>query len=137
MRRETSIPQRGITLKRLEYNEERRELSLEVDPQPDRKIESVSSGSPIDVSLDHTTPKPFRDWKRVMTHVRNLCGRAIGRELKTVNGTKASYRLNGSELFVRAVVSCDASNLPLIDEGLPRMAWTQPVGLEEGAAQGK
>ena len=123
----------GITLRRLEYDEERRELSLEVDPRPDRNYQIRFIGSSIDVSLDHTIPKPFRDWKRVMRPMSGIyADERLGGVLKTVDGTKASYRLNGSELFVRAVVSCDAPNLPLIDAGpIPRMAWTQPVGWEK------
>ena len=56
----------------------------------------------------------------------------LGAELRKVEGVKASYRLSGDELYVRAVVSCDAENLPRIDEGLvQRKAWTQPVGWEK------
>lgn len=51
----------------------------------------------------------------------------IGEVLQRVEGTSASYRLRGDELFVRATVT---STLPVdnpVWEGQLRQAWTQPV----------
>ncbi|MFA6126204.1 MAG: hypothetical protein WC699_02770 [Bacteroidales bacterium] len=48
--------------------------------------------------------------------------------LKTVNGTKASYRLNGKELFVRARILSDKAKENPFAKGDLEMAWVQPVG---------
>jgi hypothetical protein len=54
----------------------------------------------------------------------------IGAVLATVEGTKATYKLSGRELYVRAVVTSDqpAEN-PSVENQL-KQAWTQPVGWE-------
>ena len=133
MRRGDFYSSTGITLKELAYDPEEGTLSIEVDPKPGRKYVIRFIGSPADVSLEHETPKPFRDWKRVMRPMSGVyADERLGAELRKVEGVKASYRLSGDELYVRAVVSCDAENLPRIDEGLvQRKAWTQPVGWEK------
>ena len=55
----------------------------------------------------------------------------VGKVLATVEGTKATYRLTGEELYVRAVVTSDQ---PPENPSFPdqkAQAWTQPVGWEE------
>jgi hypothetical protein len=54
----------------------------------------------------------------------------VGKVLATVEGTKATYRLTGEELYVRAVVTSDR---PPQNPSFPdqkAQAWTQPVGWE-------
>lgn len=54
----------------------------------------------------------------------------IGKTMATVDGTTATYKMRGDELYVRAVVT---SSLPHVDpsfENQKQQAWTQPVGWE-------
>jgi len=120
----------GITLKKLQYDAAAGVLSLEVDPKPGVEYTIRFVGSPVDVSLDHEVPEPIVDKKGVPHPVSGIYSdERLGAELKKVKGPKASYQLTGDELYVRAVVSCDAEDLPVIDSGtIPRMAWTQPIG---------
>jgi hypothetical protein len=52
----------------------------------------------------------------------------IGEVLAKAKGLKASYKLKGNELYVRAVVtSSKPPENPAFDDQ-KRQAWTQPVG---------
>lgn len=51
----------------------------------------------------------------------------IGEVLKTVKGTKASYRYSGDELFVRAKIISSKPQTDPIVAGDVEKAWTQPV----------
>ena len=52
----------------------------------------------------------------------------VGRVLAKVEGSHATYRLNGEELYVRArITSSEAPENPSYAEQR-RQAWTQPIG---------
>ena len=121
------------TLKIMQIMAEKGLLSVEVDPKPGINYTIRFVGSPKDVSLDHAVPDPVVDGKGASHPVTGTyADERLGAVMKEVEGTKALYKLTGSELYVRAVVSCDAEELPVIDSGaIPRMAWTQPVGWEK------
>lgn len=53
-----------------------------------------------------------------------------GKVLKTVEGRRVVYKMDGSELFVRARIECDEPPVCAYDEfgDIVRKAWTQPVG---------
>jgi hypothetical protein len=54
----------------------------------------------------------------------------VGRVMATVEGTEPRYRLNGNELYVRAVVtSSEPPENPSFSDQRAQ-AWTQPVGWE-------
>ncbi len=52
----------------------------------------------------------------------------IGQVVATVEGLAPEYRLNGNELYVRAVVSSTRPHGDPSFEGQVQQAWTQPVG---------
>ena len=52
----------------------------------------------------------------------------VGRVLSTVEGTKATYKLTGEELYVRAVVESSKAPEKPTYQGQKAQAWTQPVG---------
>jgi hypothetical protein len=51
----------------------------------------------------------------------------IGRTLKEVEGTKASYRLSGEELYVRAKITSSRPKENPSWQGQLEAAWVQPV----------
>ncbi len=57
-----------------------------------------------------------------------LKGRAQTEILKTVTGTKASYRSTGKELFIRARIVSSKIKANPFAKGDMEMAWVQPVG---------
>lgn len=56
-----------------------------------------------------------------------LAGKEHPEILKTTSGTKASYKLTGKELFVRARIISDKPKLNPYAGGDTEMAWVQPV----------
>jgi hypothetical protein len=61
--------------------------------------------------------------------VKTADGVQIGQVLQSTEGVRAVYKLKGTELFVRAVVRCDAPPVIKYDDfcNVERKAWTQPV----------
>jgi hypothetical protein len=51
----------------------------------------------------------------------------IGQVLKKVQGTEPSYRLTGKEIYVRARIRSDRQMKNPNVQGMPEMAWTQPI----------
>lgn len=93
----------GITLKTIEFDEDARAFTVEVEPSPGINYTVKFIGS---------------------------TAQEAGKVFQTVEDSKAVYRLDGSELFVRATIVCDAPPVCAYDEfgDVVRKAWTQPVG---------
>tara|TARA_Y100000814_G_scaffold287685_1_gene258128 strand:- start:398 stop:625 length:228 start_codon:yes stop_codon:yes gene_type:complete len=53
-----------------------------------------------------------------------------GMTFQEIGGSKAMYQFNGDELYVRAVIHCDAPPYFKYDEfsDMEQKAWTQPIG---------
>ncbi|MBN1591264.1 MAG: hypothetical protein JW888_17260 [Pirellulales bacterium] len=104
----------GVVLKKLRYDPSHGTLSVEVDPKPKTRYTIEFLGTTVDAdSSGKDTSK-------------------IGRILARHEGTKATYRLRGDELFVRAAIRSDRKleNPPANSIDL-ETAWTQPVGWEK------
>ncbi|MBN2215785.1 MAG: hypothetical protein JW719_00275 [Pirellulales bacterium] len=103
----------GVVLKSLQYDPSEKSLSIEVDPKPGAQYVIEFIGTTIDA--DPTGADTSE----------------IGRVLARHEGVRATYRLRGDELYVRAAVRSDQKldNPPA--DGIDReTAWTQPVGWE-------
>jgi hexosaminidase len=98
----------GITLKNIDFDAGEGTYTIEVDP-----VDGVTYTIRFVGSTAEETGKVFR----------------------TVEGSRAIYRLDGSERFVRAAVTCDAPAICAYDEfgDLFPKAWTQPVAVPPGA----
>lgn len=92
----------GITLKNIAFDKKERTYAVEVEPEDGTNYTITFVGS----TKDET-----------------------GQVFKAVEGSKAVYTLTGNELFVRAVVSCDALPVCAYDDfsDIVQKAWTQPV----------
>jgi hypothetical protein len=86
-------------------------------------------GTPKGVDLTPTPVPPVVDEKGRQWPVTATYSGEIGKILHSVEGTAASYRLAGTELYVRAVVT-DLTAPPRRwgKDSVPVRAWTQPVG---------
>ncbi len=102
----------GITLKTIAFDRKRQAFSVEVEPEV---------GIHYTIKFIGSTPEE------------------TGKLLRTVDGSRAVYKMTGNELFVRAVVSCDAPSVCEYDEfgDLVRKAWTQPVGWKQQEVVGR
>jgi len=104
----------GVVLARLDFDREQGILHVAVEPKPGTRytIEFIGTTTGADPAA-HDSP-------------------AIGKVLARHEGTQASYRLGGNELFVRAAIRSDRKmeNPPANSVDL-ETAWTQPYGWQK------
>jgi len=112
----------GIELAALDYDAAGGTLHVEVAPKPGVHYTIEFIGTPADLKLpdDNAIAKLPE----------------IGKVLASHDGTSATYRLTGNELFVRALVRSDRKMVHPNTTGTQNeTAWTQPVGWEKRVAR--
>ena len=108
-----------------------------------RNVKATKSGYQVNVKPEKGVTYTIRfigtlkDHDATNTPIRNKAGEKlrlthrysddIGKVLKEVKGTKASYRFTGEELYVRAKVISDKPQTNPINADDLEVAWTQPV----------
>jgi hypothetical protein len=102
----------GVLLDEVTFDAKSRTLSLEIQEEP-----GVHYVTEFIATLDSPSDDP------------------IGRTMKRVEGVTPSYTMQGSELYIRAVVTADRPPTDPSFEGQMQQAWTQPVGWERDAAE--
>jgi hypothetical protein len=97
----------GITLETVDFDRQAGTLTIAVTPEAGRQYTIEFIGC-----------------------VKTGAGMKTGQILQTTAGVRAVYKLQGTELFVRAVVRCDAPPVIKYDDymNIEPKAWTQPVG---------
>lgn len=117
----------GVTLKEVRYNAEAKTLDVEIEPQKDAKytIEFVGTLKNYD-----PTRKPVSDKDGKPLPVTQRYSSDVGKPLEKVEGTRATYKLTGKELYVRALITADHAPENPSYKGQKAQAWTQPVGWE-------
>ena len=121
----------GIVLEDVTYDQKAQTLTVKVAPEPHGHytIEFVGTLTNYDPTVREVQGfdkegKPMRMIKQYSTDV--------GRVLAKVEGTNATYRLTGKELYVRAVVRSDrVVESPRIPAFNTKHAWCQPIGWEQ------
>jgi hypothetical protein len=123
----------GVELSDVVYDADRRVLRVKVQPKEGATytVQFIGSlagvdtrGGPLEPALNPAGAATERDRHRHRYSDR------IGAVLATVEGVEAEYRLTGSELYVRAVVTSSQPPADPVWEGQKQQAWTQPVGWE-------
>lgn len=106
----------GVTLQRVAYDATARTFDVDVAPEAGISYRIDFIGTPRSTVLPAET---------------NSCPAGVGKLLESVAGPRATYRLKGDELYVRAVVR-DLTSPPCVwgKDRVARQAWTQPVGWE-------
>ncbi|HOA73073.1 MAG TPA: histidinol-phosphatase [Phycisphaerae bacterium] len=110
-------PTTGVILKDIRF--ENNTLTVEIDAKPGVSYKTQFIGTPRNYDRTVTT-RPAAD------HVVYEYSDTIGQVLAEKEGTKVSYTLNGSELYVRAKIISDAKHPNPFAEGDVEVAWTQP-----------
>jgi len=115
----------GVTLERVEFDEAKGELLVEVEPEGSQEytIEFVGTLKDYD-----RTSQVRRDADNNEVRATRIYSPDIGKVLKRVEGPRAAYQLSGEELFVRAVITSSAAHDNPSFKGQKKQAWTQPVG---------
>lgn len=115
----------GVTLRDVRYDAEAKRLMIEIEPDGDAEFTTRFVGTPRDVSMQgaarvNADGKPLDTTKKYSPE--------IGRTYATVAGLNPSYPFDGTELYIRAVVTSSKPHPnPSLKDQL-QQAWTQPVG---------
>lgn len=115
----------GVKLAEVRFDESERALSVKVDPEEgiDYTIEFI--GTPID--FDRAS-QPLMDEQGRPLHATRRYSEDIGRVFARVQGTQATYRFTGTELYIRAVITSSKPHPNPSFNNQKEQAWTQPVG---------
>ncbi len=118
----------GVLLRNVSFDAQSGSYAVEVDPQPGAQytIEFFGTIAGYDsrTELVPTTDKKGKPRPPVRRYSAD-----VGKLLAGVQGTRATYKLTGRELFVRAAVRSDRKMpIPAEGEGPYQEAWCQPVG---------
>jgi hypothetical protein len=117
----------GVTLRDVRYDGESKTLELAIEAAPDETYSTQFIGT---LKSYDARREPVLDKEGNPLPVTQSYSDDVGRVLATANGPRASYKLTGDELYVRAVVY---SNKPPVNPAFKnqvKQAWTQPVGWE-------
>jgi hypothetical protein len=112
----------GVTLRDVRFDADSRQLIIEIEPDDDAAFSTTFVGTPADADISPMTPATTQP------HVTQRYSDAIGTTFATVEGTTATYRLTGRELYVRAVITSSKPHTNPTWEGQRQQAWMQPVG---------
>lgn len=115
----------GVTLSEVAYDPETKTVRIDVDPVAGETYTIRFVGTPRDWNQqveERTDPdNPDR-------RLTSLYSEDVGRTFFETTGNSAVYQLNGSELYVRAVITSSADHANPSYSGQKKQAWTQPVG---------
>lgn len=118
----------GVELSQLEITDTN--IAIEVKPKPDTNyiIEFIGTTKDGDlVGKGSVTPHSHKGKDEHSHQVVYRYSDDIGRVLKRIEGSQATYKFSGNELYVRArITSSKVQHNPYQDKDL-EMAWTQPV----------
>lgn len=138
----------GVTLRQMQYDRQSGTFSIEIEPQAGAQYTISFIGTLDDANLTSqpatlpatamaaTAPSAGATTAQAASgpvaapRTVRLSGRysdSLGKVLQQTQGLKASYKLRGNELYVRAMVQ---STLPSRMTDRPQQAWCQPFGWE-------
>jgi hypothetical protein len=123
----------GVSLDDVRYARESRTLSLKIHPDRDTTYvtqfigtlrNTDAQGQPnVDSSGKAPTDKAGKALR-----VSRKYSSEVGKVLAEIAGLAPEYRLQGNELYVRAVVTSSAAAADPSFAGQKQQAWTQPIG---------
>jgi len=115
----------GVVLKDVEFHGDT--LSIEIQPAPGvtYRTQFIGTLAGYDPKTSPRSPDPKADLTLKYSD-------DVGKVLSEQAGTKASYKLTGNELYVRAKVISSAKQPNPSVEGDVELAWVQPVRPQAG-----
>ncbi len=112
----------GVTLNAIQHTSAGLKVSVAAVPDFSYRIDFIGTRIPFD---DTTTPAS-EDPEQLETLTLVYSG-DVGKVLKSVEGTEASYEYDGTELYVRAMITSSRLHPNPTHVGNFEMAWVQPV----------
>lgn len=119
----------GVEFSRLNISNNQIEINMVPRDGVSYKTEFI--GTPR--NYDRSTEKAavIKNKKGEPMRISRVYSSDVGRVLDTVEGNSAIYRFQGSELYVRAVVTSSEDHPDPSFEDQKRQAWTQPVVVQK------
>lgn len=114
----------GVTLSNLEINNQEISLAIEPENGVSYTIQFIGTDENFDQS---SQPVLNENGKPLFTTARY--SEEVGKVLKQVEGTNASYKFRGSELYVRAIIISDNLHPNPTVPGDTTKAWIQPIAI--------
>ena len=117
----------GVELTEIVYDSKDRELRVEIKPDEGATYTTQFIGTPVDYDQ---ASEPAKDASGKEIRATRKYSKDVGQVFATVEGTSATYRLTGQELYVRAVITSSKPHHDPTFDGQHQQAWVQPVGWE-------
>ncbi|MCG3772911.1 MAG: hypothetical protein JW384_04135 [Nitrosomonadaceae bacterium] len=127
----------GVTLKNLEITPEGIEIEIEPQSGVEYRVEFIGTLQNADLQ-GHEEANAPHEHESSLDHLHNSIIRYsadIGKVLNEVNGTKASYKVRGNEIYVRARITSTKLHANPYADGDVEMAWTQPLVVKTNNSQ--
>ena len=118
----------GVELTSVEFNPEAHTLELEISPEPGVSYETKFIGTRKGYD-ESSEPRKNAEGQPLTT--TRIYSKEIGEVLKTSDSLRPLYRLQGDEIFVRAVITATADHGDPSFKGQKKQAWTQPIGWQK------
>ncbi len=115
----------GVELESFRYDAATKEYKIVIQGEQGVKYSTEFIGTMKDADFS-STPALDKDGKPIRA-TRKYSGE-IGKTLSKVEGTTATYKLTGQELYVRATVTSDKPHPDPSFKSQTEQAWVQPVG---------
>ncbi len=117
----------GVVLKNIDFNGER--LAIEIESVEGETYTTRFVGSRRGVNVEGVSRRDDEGYIILTTlDYTSSEGTQIGEVFSEVTGNLATYRMEGDELYVRAIITSDAQPAVPSKEFPYKRAWTQPVG---------
>jgi hypothetical protein len=118
----------GVTLRDVQYDPQTKVLKLEIAAEDSVEYTTQFIGTNVDYD---PASEPRVDSKGKPLRTTRKYSADVGQVLATASGAAPSYKLTGTELYVRAVVTSAKPHPNPAFKGQREQAWTQPVGWQE------
>lgn len=118
----------GVTLRDVQYNADSGTYTIEIDPVPGETYTISFIGTEVGYDAT-TTPALDKDGNEM--EGRRRYSDDLGKTFATFEGVKATYKLTGKELYVRATITSSAAPERPVYKNQKKKAWVQPVGWEK------
>ncbi len=112
----------GVTLEQVTSSSEGLDVAVKVDPDTKYTIEFLGTRRGFDAKSEPVLDKEGKEVRATRRYSDD-----IGKVLARAEGTTASYRFTGDELYVRARITSSRKHPNPSEVGEVERAWTQPA----------
>ena len=112
----------GVTLNEIQHTATGMKVSIAAEESVSYRIDFIGTRTPFD-----DTANPASDDPAKAESLTQVYSSDVGKVLKSVEGTEGSYEYDGTELYVRALITSSRLHPNPVQVGNFERAWVQPV----------